>query len=57
MDKRTHRIVDIPLDYVGFVIHEEFVVGYGLDYKEEYRNLPFIGILELEEPRQKTNRG
>jgi hypoxanthine phosphoribosyltransferase len=50
LDKRTHRIVDIPLDYVGFVVREEFVVGYGLDYKEEYRNLPFIGVPELERP-------
>lgn len=48
LDKQAHRIVDIPLDYVGFVIREEFVVGYGLDYKEEYRNLPFIGVPELE---------
>ncbi len=51
LDKRTHRIVDIPLNYVGFVVREEFVVGYGLDYKEEYRNLPFIGVPELEKPR------
>ena len=48
LDKRASRIVDIPLDYVGFVIREKFVVGYGLDYKEEFRNLPFIGIPELE---------
>ena len=40
--------MDIPLDYVGFVIREKFVVGYGLDYKEEFRNLPFIGVPELE---------
>lgn len=51
LDKRSRRIVDIPLDYVGFVIREEFVVGYGLDYKEEYRNLPFIGVPELEKSR------
>ena len=48
LDKRASRIVDIPLDYVGFVIREKFVVGYGLDYKEEFRNLPFIGVPELE---------
>ena len=48
LDKRASRIVDIPLDYIGFVIREKFVVGYGLDYKEEFRNLPFIGIPELE---------
>ena len=48
LDKRASRIVDIPLDYAGFVIREKFVVGYGLDYKEEFRNLPFIGVPELE---------
>ena len=53
LDKRAHRIVDVPLDYVGFVVREEFVVGYGLDYKEEYRNLPFIGVPELERPQSK----
>ena len=37
--------MDIPLKYVGFEIPDRFVVGYGLDYKEEYRNLPFIGLL------------
>lgn len=45
LDKRARRIVDIPIDYLGFEIPDEFVVGYGLDYGEEYRNLPFIGIL------------
>jgi len=45
LDKRVRRIVDIPIDYLGFEIPDEFVVGYGLDYREEYRNLPFIGIL------------
>ena len=45
LDKRVRRLVDIPLDYVGFEIPDEFVVGYGLDYLAKYRNLPFIGIL------------
>jgi len=45
LDKRTRRIVDVPLRYVGFEIPDEFVVGYGLDYREEYRNLPFISVL------------
>ena len=45
LDKKVRRLVDIPLDYVGFEIPDEFVVGYGLDYLEKYRNLPFIGIL------------
>ena len=45
LDKRVRRIVDVPLDYIGFKVPDEFVVGYGLDYMEEYRNLPFIGVL------------
>jgi len=46
LDKRARRLANISLDYVGFEIPDEFVVGYGLDYKGEYRNLPFIGILQ-----------
>jgi len=46
LDKRVRRLVDVPLNYIGFEVPDEFVVGYGLDYGEEYRNLPFIGILE-----------
>lgn len=45
LDKRIRRLVDVPLKYVGFEIPDEFVVGYGLDYNGEFRNLPFIGIL------------
>jgi len=45
LDKRARRLIDVPLDYVGFEAPDEFVVGYGLDYKGQYRNLPFIGIL------------
>jgi hypoxanthine phosphoribosyltransferase len=45
LDKRARRLIDVPLDYVGFETPDEFVVGYGLDYRGEYRNLPFIGIL------------
>ncbi|PJB49756.1 MAG: hypoxanthine phosphoribosyltransferase [Chloroflexi bacterium CG_4_9_14_3_um_filter_45_9] len=48
LDKRARRLIDIPLDYVGFEISDEFVVGYGLDYRGEYRNLSFIGILHPE---------
>ncbi len=48
LDKRARRLVNVPLDYVGFEIPDEFVVGYGLDYRGEYRNLPFIGILHPE---------
>ena len=46
LDKRVRRLVDTPLEYVGFEIPDEFVVGYGLDYLERYRNLPFIGVLK-----------
>ncbi|MDA1349542.1 MAG: hypoxanthine phosphoribosyltransferase [Chloroflexi bacterium] len=46
LDKRARRIVDVPVKYVGFEIPDEFVVGYGLDYLEKYRNLPFIGTLK-----------
>jgi bifunctional protein TilS/HprT len=48
LDKRARRLTNVRLDYVGFEIPDEFVVGYGLDYKGEYRNLPFIGILHPE---------
>ncbi|MBN1152640.1 MAG: hypoxanthine phosphoribosyltransferase [Dehalococcoidia bacterium] len=46
LDRPPRRLANIRLDYVGFEIPDEFVVGYGLDYKEEYRNLPFIGVLK-----------
>jgi bifunctional protein TilS/HprT len=48
LDKRARRLVDVPLDYVGFEVPDEFVVGYGLDYRQRYRNLPFIGTLKHE---------
>jgi len=48
LDKRARRLINVPLDYVGFEVPDEFVVGYGLDYNGEYRNLPFIGILHPE---------
>lgn len=52
LDKRARRLADSPLKYVGFEIADEFVVGYGLDYKEEYRNLPFIAILKSDAEAQ-----
>jgi len=48
LDKRARRLVDVPLDYIGFEIPDEFVVGYGLDYQQRYRNLPFIAVLKEE---------
>ena len=48
LDKKVRRIIDIPIDYKGFEIPDEFVVGYGMDYNQQYRNLPFIGILKEE---------
>jgi len=45
LDKPARRLVDIPVDYLGFTIPDQFVVGYGLDYGEYYRNLRFVGVL------------
>ena len=53
LNKQARRLIDIPLDYVGFEIPDEFVVGYGLDYGGEYRNLPFIGVLNSEKENPK----
>ena len=47
LDKPDRREVDVDVDYVGFTIPDEFVVGYGLDYDQKYRNLPYIGVVEL----------
>ncbi len=46
LDKPDRRVRDVRVDYVGFEIPDEFVVGYGLDYAQRYRNLPYIGIVE-----------
>ena len=48
LDKPERRVMDVNVDYVGFNIPDEFVVGYGLDYAQKYRNLPFIGVVELD---------
>lgn len=45
-DKSEHRLIDIPLKYKGFDLPNRFAVGYGLDYRERYRNLPFVGLLK-----------
>ena len=46
LDKAAARQVEVPIDYCGFTIADLFVVGYGLDYAERYRNLPYIGVME-----------
>lgn len=48
LNKPARRTIEIPLDYVGFEIPDRFVIGYGLDYGEIYRNLPFVGVLKPE---------
>ena len=48
LDKPDRRVVDVNIDYTGFAIPDEFVVGYGLDYAQKYRNLPYIGIVEFD---------
>ncbi len=47
LDKPSRRTTDYKANYVGYEIPDEFVVGYGLDYDEKYRNLPYVGILEI----------
>jgi len=47
LDKPDRRVKDVKVDYVGFEIPDEFVVGYGLDYAQKYRNLPYIGVVEF----------
>ena len=47
LDKPDRREVEVPIDYVGFAVPDLFVVGYGLDYAQHYRNLPYIGVVEL----------
>lgn len=45
LDKPDRRVTDVTVDYTGFVIPDEFVVGYGLDYAQKFRNLPYIGVV------------
>ena len=49
LDKPDRRVVEIKADYTCFEIPDEFVVGYGLDYAQKYRNLPYVGIVEMED--------
>lgn len=48
LDKPANRRADIQADYIGKVVPDEFIIGYGLDYNEKYRNLPYVGILKRE---------
>lgn len=48
LDKPDRRVVNIEADYIGYVVPNEFVVGFGLDYNQKYRNLPYIGVLKPE---------
>ncbi len=49
LDKPDRRVVHLTVDYTGFVIPDKFVVGYGMDYDEKYRNLPYIGVIEFDD--------
>ena len=49
LDKPDRRVIDVKVDYTGFRIPDEFVVGYGLDYNQKYRNLPYIGVVEFDD--------
>ncbi len=49
LDKPERRVVEVNVDYTGFEIPDHFVVGYGLDYDQKYRNLPYIGVVEFDE--------
>ncbi len=57
LDKPERRITAVHADYVGFTIPNEFVVGYGLDYAERYRNLPYVGVLRLASEAKKAKAG
>lgn len=48
LDKPERRVTEVKVDYTGFEIPDKFVVGYGLDYRQMYRNLPYIGVVELD---------
>ncbi len=47
LSKPDRREVEVPVDYIGYVVPDQFIVGYGLDYAQKYRNLPFIGTVEF----------
>jgi len=54
LSKPSRRVVEVPIDYLGFEVPDEFVVGYGLDFQQKYRNLPYIGIMRKSTHREST---
>jgi hypoxanthine phosphoribosyltransferase len=54
-NKTANRVVDLPLDYIGFDLPEAFVVGYGLDYRQKYRNLPHLAVLRINAEADETD--
>jgi hypoxanthine phosphoribosyltransferase len=54
-NKPAHRVADLPLDYVGFDLPDAFVVGYGLDYQEKYRNLPYLAVVKTHSEAAQTD--
>ena len=48
LDKPDRRVADVKVDYIGFSIPDQFVVGYGMDYDQKYRNLPYIGVISFD---------
>ena len=53
LSKPSRRKTDVKVEYIGFTIEDKFVVGYGLDYAQKYRNLPYIGVLDVDIPGEK----
>ncbi|MFH1314398.1 MAG: hypoxanthine phosphoribosyltransferase [Candidatus Eisenbacteria bacterium] len=49
LDKKPKRKIEVPIDYIGFEIPDEFVIGYGLDYDQKYRNLPYIAVMIVDD--------
>lgn len=52
LSKPERRTIDVPLDYIGFKIPNKYVVGYGLDYQQKYRNLPYLAVLDVEDEQE-----
>ena len=56
LDRTELRLAEVPIEYVGFNVNDEFLIGYGLDYREYYRDLPFVATMNLEVMEQPTGR-